>query len=1086
MSLNGLDDAKVDEAFQAAVAEPGAWFLLKYISRDEVDLLARGHGGVGEFREAIGSYKEESPLYGFLRYRRRTVLIKYIPEGTSRLLQARVVVHFQAVTEKFTPHDAVFSITAPTDLKETALSGACSLHTASASTSSSNSSLQQKRLTEIAEDSEETRTVNGDSSKPLPALPPDPSVRFGPDTGRPSRPDIRVDDYANRESVNTSVTATPTATQEVPSSPSNHSNQSSVAETITLARMNEERRTSTSSTRPATRDTYHGHSTGLRPKVKLGPRPSLDSAGRPQTSGSMYRQYEPRPVATLPAGIRTAPRKKSAPHRMESDQNLTPGRLPTLRGPVPETSRFSSTLPPRPLTSSGSIRSINSVAASVSSKSPAMTPEKQRLMKALQLRRQQQERVAEEKAAKDRLIEAEELQAHELQAQAANDKIQEYDVRTDEVQDHDPSTASGVETEMNGTPIENLESTREEISAESNPTEADEYEIPPTQLPVSSPVSPSESPGMSSTNPSSVSDGAERYPQHAAKPSSTSDDLSTKEEAPSDEVEKGSDHDEEKTPTLNDSASHADIANPHEPDRLLEDVPPNVGSLTQPSMPSVERQDEERTPRVFVSDERISAQETSPRPNSSSGTKSFSTIDKFSSGTETDGGSPQTSKRQRRPIVDPIRTDMTLDSSDDNLLSDDSLMDELNQATVQEAKPVSVRKSPMAPYFSPSMNERQHDDLEDLSRAVSSCSSGPSLTGNRNDLRSGLRPGEVLRSTSGTILSVGKSNQGSAATIKKVNVSSGISQRIKALEKFSSQSSPATPPLSNASTPRKSSLRSPPSGGSLNALPIMRNKSSPSASPSPSMESVVLPIQSAHQRGESASTHNVPASTPQPDSVSVKAQIVRNTQSAFQSSSVAPLDRKENTSSELHEGPITIERHTAVSPKSTPKSKFFPVEAPSPSPIPNSPSHLDSPSSPDTRRPSATSIQSAPSPGIGRAKSPPPSSNSSSTGLANGDESKDTKKESATSRFFRRMSSISNSSRKSLVSVMSPTLKEENPATQQSALSEGKRGSIDVGEVNVQFPDSLLWKWRCLKLDSDGNIVLGLSKADEVRKYPAK
>jgi hypothetical protein len=31
MSLNGLDDAKVKEAYEAALAEPGRWYVLFYI-----------------------------------------------------------------------------------------------------------------------------------------------------------------------------------------------------------------------------------------------------------------------------------------------------------------------------------------------------------------------------------------------------------------------------------------------------------------------------------------------------------------------------------------------------------------------------------------------------------------------------------------------------------------------------------------------------------------------------------------------------------------------------------------------------------------------------------------------------------------------------------------------------------------------------------------------------------------------------------------------------------------------------------------------------------------------------------------------
>ncbi len=62
-------------------------FLLKYISRDEVELLAKGNGGIVEIRNSIAQYEEQSPLFGFLRYRRRNVVIKYVPEECSRLVQ---------------------------------------------------------------------------------------------------------------------------------------------------------------------------------------------------------------------------------------------------------------------------------------------------------------------------------------------------------------------------------------------------------------------------------------------------------------------------------------------------------------------------------------------------------------------------------------------------------------------------------------------------------------------------------------------------------------------------------------------------------------------------------------------------------------------------------------------------------------------------------------------------------------------------------------------------------------------------------------------------------------------------------------
>lgn len=65
-------------------------FFLKYETRDVVVLLGRGTGGVAEARDAVSAYQEPTPLYGFMKYRRRTVIIKYLPQDCSRLFKGRI------------------------------------------------------------------------------------------------------------------------------------------------------------------------------------------------------------------------------------------------------------------------------------------------------------------------------------------------------------------------------------------------------------------------------------------------------------------------------------------------------------------------------------------------------------------------------------------------------------------------------------------------------------------------------------------------------------------------------------------------------------------------------------------------------------------------------------------------------------------------------------------------------------------------------------------------------------------------------------------------------------------------------------
>lgn len=87
MSLIGLHAPAVNDAMQFVNDVSAGWLLLHYSARDAVELLGWGRGGAYNTREAILQYRETSPLYGLINYRRRKVLIRYIPDGTPELLQ---------------------------------------------------------------------------------------------------------------------------------------------------------------------------------------------------------------------------------------------------------------------------------------------------------------------------------------------------------------------------------------------------------------------------------------------------------------------------------------------------------------------------------------------------------------------------------------------------------------------------------------------------------------------------------------------------------------------------------------------------------------------------------------------------------------------------------------------------------------------------------------------------------------------------------------------------------------------------------------------------------------------------------------
>jgi hypothetical protein len=156
------------------------------------------------------------------------------------------------------------------------------------------------------------------------------------------------------------------------------------------------RRTSSQSSRPELYS-YNSFGSNGRPKVKLGPRPSLDITGRPQTSQSFVNY---RPVSTLPPGLKlvSKPSKKSKGTAQAQLSNPPPTMTlspPPLSGSDSSTLQTTILVRPhtsggRPTTSSGtSMKPPMSPSSSTAPKSPTMTPEKLRLMKAMQLRKKQ-------------------------------------------------------------------------------------------------------------------------------------------------------------------------------------------------------------------------------------------------------------------------------------------------------------------------------------------------------------------------------------------------------------------------------------------------------------------------------------------------------------------------------------------------------------------------------------------------------------------------------------------------------------------------------------------------------------------------
>ncbi|CZR56982.1 uncharacterized protein PAC_06871 [Phialocephala subalpina] len=1206
MSLNGLDDLKIKEAHDTAVAEPGGWFLLKYISRDEIELLGRGNGGIVEIRNAIAQYEEPSPLFGFLRYRRRNVLIKYVPEECSRLVQARVTVHFNAVTERFSPHDTIFPITTSKELRDTTLSAACSLHTASGSTSSSTSSLRRRRLMEIAEDAEEEIRTKRQSTVPeeRPPTAKTPSVSgtqpsLAAASSQPELPPTLVPStsYQSKTSESDPFIIPPREPQ-VPEVRS-HS---------------PEPRKSSQSTRPDLYS-YSSYSSSGRPKVKLGPRPSLDVGGRPHTSGaaSLYR-----PVSTLPAGLKLFSKgsKKDKDRPKSHYTSDTPSM--TLSPPPIPISMLNPTqdVPARPHTSGGRstahsagiIKPLPSPTFSMAPKTLGITPERARLMKAMELRKKQ-------------------LSAKAAPPQESISPPPSEHLSSPTIEENRLSSGSGAPKEVHDTLAMLDDMTKADDSGiafdasstlktdESDATRSDSYPV--------SPVGPSER--AESTRASSISESTDETVQ---EPIRLKDDA--KNEPSSDEKHLETEvreEPEEIRPTIKESTDFNTpppkteqlpeplplITNPLEPQLEADNVEAPVGEMptlvekSEPSElpeetsliapveepaedapatsdtpypieevvkptalelthPSDEASQPEPNPvvqpvspirQMKIPRSKFSVQDLreadvapeAPREPMPSSTNQSAMIPPEKSpvgSTFSERSLAEDSlgiKRQKRKgLVEPIRTDLDFTdrsraNSDAHFSDDEDLMDELSSAVVQEAKPISVSKSPISPVFpSPKKQNRFSRVFSAPMRKESSQSSmlEPADANKSSPQRASSR------SVSAAASYLSRINQEPAKPIaKKVNLGSGISQRIKALEKLSSSpgaspapGSTATPPASTSFfSVRKASVRAPSKSPSIaeRANSLTRNSPSPSASRDSSPETLKIRERSGsiQNRLDAFKSNGIPATQAprsRPESISVTARIIRDPAQPFPAKSEVGKDPSEYTPLDLKQSPLVIDHQKAIveppretiqerrlskerrlsnASKSTTKERrssitiikdlisdrrtsfserrrSITIEPSISSPSVRSPSRPPSVhASPAHHRPmSISSRRSTSSRDPGNGLSPPPTASS----LSSNGEDKPDKKANRASRMMRRMSSSLSAGRKQIAAAMSPTVREENEPVHggdsQSLTSSYPSNasmtptSVSIGDVNIQFPDSLLWKRRSMLLDSQGFLLL--------------
>ncbi|KAJ6261901.1 hypothetical protein Dda_2700 [Drechslerella dactyloides] len=1002
-------------------------FLMKYETRDDIALLGKGASAVKEMRELISEQQDDSPIYGFIRYRRRNILIKLVPENTSRVLKARSQVHFQSVIERFSPCDVTVSLKSYRELTDAALTTACSTHTATASISSSSSSLRQRRLTDIQETSEEglesqdpepkpdsTKVVENQQGLQVIVTTHDPGVSSDGKRA-PIEVEISASEPIEVEPDLDDFPAVPeTVIDDEGSVAGGEASSFGLTRSHSFAhnpRVSESEgggRRSTS--RPTAEDIYAELALKYQPKVKLGPRPSADWNRRPHTSSSVSSgptSEKSGPTASVPKNIhlptRMGTRKARSGSQSSSSSKLqflerasSPGPASNkgpLRHPGPPPLQFASaniappnSFPSAPLSPTPSFASFKSThstfslstpigAASAanagSSTSSLISPEKARLMKALELRK----KALSQQSATTHLKPAEELSGPPPQPGAFRS------------------------------------------SSPAAPASAAAAAAPPSMIMMASPLA-----AFSST---------------ASQPSrvSSTDGVAMAAMAAAASVAAGS--------PPNSSSSSSSISPPSEPASLENSVPdtPTQDSYAATTEPAA-------TAFASASASASATETTVPSPTQAPSTS-----------TERDSQKSFSDDLDKESESSYAVSDLNGDSLESNTITDDgedrlatrlhppppTLLLPTPKASPLEPEPIKKKQTP-PPELTPKPydeSKRDRDDTPPRSpllhlnmlapKAPADYMESQKLPKAHHRLPSDVPVIETARSVSAPFL-INQEKKQALVSSRKVSVSSSVSQRIKALEMLSNKPAAVQAPL----TPQRSRPSSPtPQFPPLRANSLKTSASSPNLTPLPGT-STVPALSSITQRVESpflnkrnadeAVTNGRSNALPPLGSYSAS----KSRTGSFGEISIIP-SRKASVSS------LNITTMAEPDPVSTASSSAG-----------TSPTEKKIKMPPLLRRMSSTkSAKKSPTPSIASPLSTPVTPVVKTSPIM-----KPT----------------------SIIPKAAPAAATPAPAP---APAQPVKTTLLTGWVNVQLPDTMLWKRRYIKIESDNWLYLANS-ADEV------
>lgn len=1067
-------------------------------------------------------------------------------------------------------------------MNETKLSAVCSLHAASASTSSSTSSLRRRRLIEIAEEEEEEQRASkrqsiiqrgseSRSSSPIPMhnIKPDPILV----------PSLYRTSFCKSQDPPIFV---------------------GVDRPLSLKMQEAKLRLSSQSAHPDFYISYGNFSKSSRLKVKLAPRPSLDS--RPHTAENY------RPKSALPAGFKIFSRKGISKERNELEEmnqeilnkDVFGAAIPNTR--ALQTLKVTELVRPhtgggseidRPSTSStASVKSFNMISGNMlPPKENKISQEKERLLKALRLREKKKHLAALEMQLEEHDTEqsnkfylSKEPHFFQTGEQEADSPLGKDDkVRTDYNSANRFPFAkadSGIAIEVASPSCTNFTLSETQLNSHPNTSCVDHLELVSKKL---------------SSIPDSNNDimEPEREKLHGVEikhNARTEADVGTEIGAEK-FIESPTENNGNVTPTVI-SINLANGNTAVDKTYLTEDQESKLDAHSTLVLPcgitppvskfavGIPDSSEDGLRMECHAAEVAIPRQENPTPGSW-----MIPVSKFSTHEPTVLSTSKTTKMNtQRPSrdkscltnrqslthfhsIEPIQIDIVENFEiSQTHLSEDDLIEELQSATLQEATHITVSKSPITPVF-PSLSETI-PDIADSSSVSNRATSNPIPIYGPPRAPSDMTQNTTRSVSSGAAFLHKMTQQhiSPSLTSKPGKIGSSISQRIKALEKLSAHNGlPETlqPPPRTQSTAstlisvRKNSSRDSSHSSVLDPAshlsPDISSNHFPEARRGSLSRDRTASVASRLSIFEAAGSNvsqqppSAPPSRGRTESIQVTARIVRDQANPYPSISDMGKELTDLPAFELKQSPLVVDVHrsppmqvpglpmsdplemlpTPPTPKETiqqrRKSKdkrqsrsvdrsnnntnrrsslsivkdFIKERRNSTAKSPNSDSLLAPVPNTGSRSPSQppSTHQNTFSPGrlsmssrrssFSRENSTealsPLSGNETST---SGDEKDRSKKRG--SRFIRRLSASISGTRKNLTPNISPTVREEAAEinTSQSYTTASQQSTIVfMGEVNVQFPDTLLWKRRSMCLDSQGFLIISTIQGKAAEKY---